>query len=357
MTTDFQFQSPMLVCLAIFVAMASTAQEANEQPLVESFTAVPDATVWPNLTRLSDGTIVLAGFSQPSHGQVEGDVACWASRDEGETWVRRGTLTQHAPNTVRMNQAVGLDQHGNLIALVGGWTNEQQPGAPKRKAFRDAILRPWVCHSENGGKTWTTHERFPADPLGREMVAFGNIVLSDGGRLNASAYGTTYWDKPGPWTSYFLTSEDDGASWQVRTKIADTLNETALLYLGEGEWLAALRGKATHLYRSTNDGKTWRDEGAVAQERQYPAHLLRLNDGRILLTVGDRRASRLGVRARISSDKGKTWGETYFVAPMSESDGGYPASVERRDGKILTLFYRKKGDTYSAQAAVWTLSQ
>ena len=189
------------------------------------------------------------------------------------------------------------------------------------------------------------------------MVAFGDIVLSDGGRLNASAYGTTYWDKPGPWTSYFLTSQDDGASWQVLARIADTLNETALLYLGEGEWLAALRGKATHLYRSTDDGKTWRDEGAVTEERQYPAHLLRLDDGRILLTAGDRRAGRLGVRARISNDKGETWGETYFVARMAESDGGYPTSVERKDGKILTVFYGKKSDSYSAQAAVWAIPE
>ena len=96
--------------------------------LAESYTAVPDATVWPNLTRLPDGTILMAGFDKPSHGQVEGDVACWASVDEGLTWSLRGLLTKHEPQTNRMNQAVGLDRHGNLIALVSGWTDVQQPG-------------------------------------------------------------------------------------------------------------------------------------------------------------------------------------------------------------------------------------
>lgn len=328
-----------------------------ETPLAESFVAVPDATVWPNLTRLPDGTILLAGFDKPSHGQVEGDVACWASTDEGATWIHRGTLTQHAPKTVRMNQAVGLDSKGNLVALVGGWTDERQPGAKKRSVLRDAILRPWVCHSDDGGKTWRTHENFPADPLGREMVPFGDIVVSENGRLNASAYGTTYWDKPGPWMPYFLTSDDDGASWQVRAKIAEGLNETALLYLGEGEWLAAIRGRVTMLFRSTDDGMTWQDESAISEARQIPAHLLRLRDGRILLTTGDRNVDGLGVRARISTDKGKTWGDIWYVARMPEGDGGYPASIERNDGKILTLFYSKEGETYAARAAIWEVPE
>lgn len=216
--------------VAVMVAGSLTSVAAvAEAPLAESYVAVPDATVWPNLTRLPGGTILLAGFNKPSHGQVEGDVACWISADEGETWRHQGALTQHAPNTVRMNQAVGLDQHGNLVALVGGWTDVQQSGAGKRNAFRDAILRPWVCQSDDGGKTWRSHENFIADPLGREMVAFGDIAVSEGGRLNASAYGATYWDKPGPWMSHFLTSEDDGATWAVRSRIADECNETALL--------------------------------------------------------------------------------------------------------------------------------
>ena len=348
--------SPITVLLLLALSLAA-APALAEEPLVESFTAVPDATVWPNLTRLPDETIVLAGFNQPSHGQVEGDVACWVSTDEGQTWTHRGTLTEHAPGTVRMNQSVGLDGEGNLIALVGGWTDQQQPDAPKRNDFRDAILRPWICQSTDGGKTWQVHKNFIADPLGREMVAFGDIVPSEDGRLNASAYGTTYWEKPGPWMSYFLTSDDGGTSWSVKSKIADTLNETALLYLGKGEWLAAARGKNTTLFRSTDDGATWQDEGTVSEDRQIPANLLQLRDGRILLTMGDRRKDHLGIRARVSTDQGKTWGDTYFVATMPSGDGGYPASLERNDGKILTLFYSKSEDSYSAQAAIWEIPE
>lgn len=347
----------LAVGLAATCAVAASAAEDASvpaiAPIAEPFVAVPDATVWPNLTRLQEGAMLLAGFNKPSHGQVEGDVACWVSQDEGATWTLRSNVTQHTPDTVRMNQAVGLDRHGNVVALVGGWTDVQQPDAPKRGKFRDAILGPWVCVSEDGGKSWRRHADFPPDPEGRPFVAFGDIVLSEDGRLNASAYSTSYYDKPGPWAAYFLVSEDDGETWQIRSKITTDRNETALLYLGDGAWLAAIRGKATTLCRSTDDGLTWENTGDVTQERQYPAHLLRLNDDRILLTYGDRRKGSLGVGARISPDEGRSWGAPLHLASMPESDGGYPASLQRVDGQILTLFYAKAADSYAARALIW----
>jgi hypothetical protein len=42
---------------------------------------------------------------------------------------------------------------------------------------------------------------------------------------------------------------------------------------------------------------------------------------------------------------------------MAEGDGGYPASLERGDGKILTLFYGKEGETYAARAAIWAVPE
>lgn len=339
----------MRTSVRLFAVLFLIGATASAEP----FTAVPNVTVWPNLTRLPDGTILLAGFDEPSHGQVEGDVACWASQDEGLTWVPRGTVTAHEPKTVRMNHAMGLDRNGNLVALAGGWTDVQQPNAEKRGAFRDAIVRPWVCRSTDGGKTWDKHENFPTDPLGREFVVFGDILASSDGRLNVSAYSTSYYDKPGPWAAYFLVSDDDGQTWQTRSKIADDLNETALLNLGNGEWLAAMRGSALSLFRSTDDGVTWQDEGRVSLDKQIPGHLLELKDGRILLTYGDRRTGQRGIRARLSTDKGKTWGDPTDVASMPEADGGYPASVERKDGQILTVFYAKPEGSYAVQAVIW----
>ena len=153
-------------------------------------------------------------------------------------------------------------------------------------------------------------------------------------------------------------SDDDGDTWQLRSRIAQGLNETALLYLGNGEWLAAARGKGkgVFLLRSTDDGMTWENEGEGSEPYQHPAHLLQLKDGRILLSYGDRRPGHFGVGARLSPDKGKTWGAQMHLASMPDWDGGYPASVEREDGRILTVFYAKAAGTYSVQAVVWDVS-
>ena len=338
--------------LALSITAFALTATADDPPRDDAYIAVKDATVWPNLTRLPSGDILLAGLNVPSHGQREGDVGCWISSDDGESWESVGRMTQHDPDTVRMNQAVGLNQHGHIVGLVSGWTNVQQEGAPKRDAFRDAILRPWVCISEDEARNWDVTKEFPVDPAGRELIPFGDIILSADGRLNVSAYSTAYWDHPDPWAAFFLTSEDDGRTWQVDAKIDDNINETALLNLGDGQWLAVAR--STHLtqYRSTDDGQTWTNEGAVTNGRQIPGHLLKLKDGRLLLSYGDR-SQQKGVKVKISDDLGKTWSAPTHLASMPATDGGYPSSVQRNDGKILTLFYTKTEDTYVVKAIIW----
>jgi hypothetical protein len=318
--------------------------------------AVDHVTGWPNLTTLPDGSFLLAGFDKPSHGQVEGDVASWISEDQGETWTWQGKLTEHEPQTVRMNHAVGLTRDGDLIALVSGWSDVQQPDSIKRNVLRDKILRPWICRSTDQGKTWTViRNAFPTDPIGRELIPFGDIVLADDGSLRASLYSTSYWDRPGPWAAYFVSSEDDGRSWRIRSEIGSGINETALLSLGNGEWLAAARATSTLLFRSEDDGKTWENLGPVTERRQFPAHLLRLKDGRVVLTYGDRREGHFGIGARISDDGGKTWSEPSPLASMQSWDGGYPASLETSDGRIMTVFYSKKGDLadYALYRVFW----
>lgn len=322
----------------------------------EATVAVDHVTGWPNVTKLSDGSFLLAGFDQPSHGQVEGDVASWISKDQGETWTWQGKLTEHEPQTVRMNHAVGLTREGDIIALVSGWSNVQQPDSIKRNVFRDKILRPWICRSTDQGKTWTvTRNAFPTDPIGRELIPFGDIIVAGDGSLRASLYSTSYWDRPGPWAAYFLISEDNGRSWRIRSEIGTNINETAILSLGNGVWLAAARGSSTLLFRSEDDGLTWENLGPVTEQRQVPAHLLQLEDGRIVLSYGDRREGHFGIGARISDDGGRTWSKPRALASMPAWDGGYPASLETSDGRIMTVFYSKKDDLvdYALYRVFW----
>ena len=66
---------------------------------------------------------------------------------------------------------------------------------------------------------------------------------------------------------------------------------------------------------------------------------------------------RHGVRARLSSDGGRTWSEEII---LRDDDGGtdigYPRSVQRPDGKVVTVYYlwdKRSGPERYLAATIW----
>lgn len=95
------------------------------------------------------------------------------------------------------------------------------------------------------------------------------------------------------------------------------------------------------LYRSTNNGKSWDFAGTPVEKtgKGNPGSLTRLRDGRLVLTYGYR-AEPFGMRARISENGGKDWGPDLILRQDGGSDDiGYPCTVQRPDGKLLTVYY------------------
>ncbi len=75
-----------------------------------------------------------------------------------------------------------------------------------------------------------------------------------------------------------------------------------------------------------------------------PPHFLRLQDGDVLLVYG-RREKPYGIRAKLSKDDGVSWGEEIILEDnVSNADIGYPASVQLKNGNILTVWYQYCGD-------------
>jgi hypothetical protein len=320
------------------------------QPMV----AVDNVCAWPNLTVLRDGTVVATIFNQPSHGSVAGDVECWASTDGGRTWQKRGTPAPHEPNTNRMNVAAGLAQNGDLIVISSGWSNRYPPGR-KGAPFRAGILDPWVCRSADGGRTWKIDPHgFPAKgPRGGQCIPFGDILPGNDGQLRVAIYEVIQLRDD---RAVVYRSPDDGKTWAEPAMIdpSQYRNETAIFHLGSGHWLAAARVSELQLYRSDDDAKTWKPLGPVTQPSQHPGHLLRLRDGRLVLTYGNRTADR-GVDVRYSRDEGKTWSGPVRLVDF-QNDGGYPSSVQLPDGQVLTAYYAAKTayhDRYHMGAVVW----
>jgi hypothetical protein len=95
-------------------------------------------------------------------------------------------------------------------------------------------------------------------------------------------------------------------------------------------------------YRSADNGATWVLQGVVADTGEFggnPPMLFRLRDGRLCITYGYRSAP-YSIRARISSDDGKTWGPIVSIRDAAATwEVGYTRSVQRQDGKIVTIYY------------------
>jgi hypothetical protein len=64
-----------------------------------------------------------------------------------------------------------------------------------------------------------------------------------------------------------------------------------------------------------------------------------LKDRRLALIYGFRSAP-YGIRARLSSDNGLTWGDEIILRDDGGCwDLGYPRTVTRPDGKVVTAYY------------------
>lgn len=335
---------------------------------MERYIAIDNVCAWPNLTRLPDGAIIATIFNQPCHGMWEGDVECWASADGGRTWRLRGTPAPHEPGANRMNVAAGLAANGDMLVLASGWSHRPPVGRPAGHDPPAHPLLPWVCRSDDGGRTWSHAETLPP-PEGRStyIIPFGDIVRLSDGTLGVCIYS---WQPPKEHNCYFYSSADDGRTWQIRGVIQEgNINETTPLVLPDGQLLACgrtLDDQHLELFRSTDHGRTWKREHAVSDGNQHPAQLLCLPDGRILLTYGDRRTGLRGINVRIGDNAGRAWSEPrqlVSLEPLASKDFpdmGYPATALSGEGKLATVWYCigvPAHQRYHVGVAIWTVDE
>jgi hypothetical protein len=151
--------------------------------------------------------------------------------------------------------------------------------------------RPLAARTSDGGKTWKLLGFIGLEPPGYSIMP-STVRLGD--RELLSAVRVRHGDKS--WVEAYF-SPDDGASWSLRsTPEPDT---------GEGN----------------------------------PAAMLKLADGRICVSYGVRK-NPFGMRARLSGDGGKTWGRPIVLRGEGGGrDLGYPRSIQRPDGKVVTVYY------------------
>jgi len=162
--------------------------------------------------------------------------------------------------------------------------------------------------------------------------------------------------------AFCTRAEDGGQTFTFLSRITPPDDEArsvmpSTVRCGEGHLVTALRQRFDAqrnspddsnnwigVYESKNGGKTWAflSKAAVTDRGGHngnPPAMVRLQDGRLVLTYGYR-SFPFGIRAKVSTDNGKTWGEEIHLRDDGRSwDLGYCRSVVRHDGKIVTIYY------------------
>jgi len=129
----------------------------------------------------------------------------------------------------------------------------------------------------------------------------------------------------------FVTPEPSGNDHAIMPSSVRMSGNTILTAVRYRDWI--------DLYRSVDNGKTWTYLNRPAPGIDNPPSLVHLKDGRLLLTYG-RRTAPFGIRARTSSDEGKTWSdERVLRSDVGCWDLGYTRSFQRSDGKVVTVYY------------------
>ncbi len=114
-------------------------------------------------------------------------------------------------------------------------------------------------------------------------------------------------------------------------------------------------------YRSLDAGSSW-SLGQIVVPRTgnsgNPGHLLKLSDGRLVITFAKRsRRTSSEILVIVSNDNGEIWGEPIMLRKQygASPDVGYTRSVQRLDGRIVTIYYFCEYDDLdrTIQATIW----
>ena len=292
------------------------------------------------------------------------------SRDGGRTWEEVERIPDRAVGPRPGDTFKAAD--GALVRIGQNWRrwfppeqratyegkyNIETPGTYKPDWF--AINSGgFLARSEDAGKTWQKSEIAELDTYVSCSSPWSTVQLRDGRVLRAFMVRTGKDDSG----AVFVTTTQDGRRATAVRVMSDPeaklhfTEETLVHETGAGViWLLTrVEGGDDQLWQalSRDGGRSWTaaPSGIVGHP---PSGMVRLADGRLVLTYGYRHAP-FGVRAVISADDGLTWDTDHVIVLRNDGAGydlGYPVSTVLPDGTIVTLYYftdRAEGITHIA---------
>lgn len=288
------------------------------------------------------------------------------SKDGGETWAIENPSTQGALIPV------GPALHG--ITPPGlqekpwqdcpGGIDFTHPDLAFTVRMTDAQAGPArFYYSTDRGRQWQGPFRLPL--FGQRGIAARTDYLVFGQR-ECMLFLTAPKQNAREGRPLCVRTRDGGRSWQFVSWIGPEPVGYAIMpstvRLGRNHLLTAIRCREgarswIDAYRSRDRGGSWNYNGTAVPNtgEGNPPSMIRLNDGRLCLTYGVR-AAPFGMRARLSEDDGATWGPELMLRDDGGGrDVGYPRTMQRPDGMIVTVYYfhdTLEGDRYLG-ATIW----
>jgi hypothetical protein len=333
---------------------------------------------WPaNYGIWSWGNEILVGFSRGYHKDLgperhnidreKPEEHLFArSLDGGETWKIED------PSEAGVLLARGTALHGieprypqkKEATVLTEPINFRHPDFVMTLRMLDIDHGPSLFHtSYDRGKHWNGPYQLKVGDM-TKIAARTDYIVNDSADCSVFLTAAKSNDQEG--RPFYGRTMNGGITWDFVSWIGQEPKGFAIMpssvRLSDTVLLVALRCREgsrrwIESYRSDDNGQTW-DFLNIPVENTgegNPPALIKLRDGRLCLTYGFR-AEPYSIQAKISSDNGKSWGPPIMLrADGSGRDIGYTRSVQRPDGKIVTLYYfqnHKASERFIA-ATIW----
>ncbi|MCH2126139.1 MAG: glycoside hydrolase [Pirellulaceae bacterium] len=336
---DAQFDPNRVITPPMPIAIRQEGPQGPTYQEGSSYTFLVHSMKFASMCRLGDGRIAMAGTGWTSGANQE-ERGCFISYSDDEAYTWSQPIQFHR----------GLERPQPVF--LGG---------------SKLLLLPmdddgFLSFSDDNGVTWKDKHPFPRLPDGRITYHKGSVLVEE------DVISAVFYVEGEPrgsvgWSAYSLLrrSRDAGRTWNEGIWLPPEwhTSEGSIARAADGALVVSLRTAQPDKYpsfsdhwrrittaRSMDEGRTWSDHQVHFKYGKVHSDLIRLQDGRLLMTYAARMGELEnkiyhGIEAVISRDDGKTWDWsrrfTLFRWAMHQSMHS-PCSLQLKDGRILTLF-------------------
>jgi hypothetical protein len=337
---------------------------------------------------LPSGELVMVALYQDPRpkGKIREWTGLWRSKDNGRTWTERIEVK----DLIGREQWLSCTRAGTLFATCHLLAQDVNN--------KDGYTHSYVHRSTDGGKTWERTRIGPAGfPAKAVTMCSRNVVeLPDGtlllgigvnemqkGRLAwvwKSKDGGQTWDRSGPPVkigSYGKRAYDNydaffTEDFTFRNRSGRLLHfircgpPSPMYPMNDGRTTPTGDDSGDRMMRcdSTDNGQTWGEVRDLGDYGMHYPRVLRLADGRLLLTFTQRSTVYpIGLQAVLSYDDGKTWdlhSDRIIVEGKTPwgmaSGGGFGNTLQLKDGTLISCYtYRGADDRTHLEMVRWKL--